>query len=272
MSFGPDRNVPEKKPTEECEKSIGDTTLEALACEINGRLYHRTRPENIHSIIDDGVIRPSEETKVVSLSSNPSHFYGGTVRLNMESNEIDTRRMCYTKTDEETSKLDEKQSQAMEEFDPEQSDLDIFSRDRYRASVGLNSDVYEQECEFMSDEPVDVEATEEVEYFIPFRGGGTVSAERAFPKFADASRGFSGGQTGLRDKIQDVKEAADRLDADFSVNSCFPYLKVAGGISPTFAKLDKENLERLANGDELKTINGKPDVLKDGDKQPPVFC
>jgi len=272
MSFGPDRNVPEKEPTEDCVRTIGDTTVEAEACELNNRLYHRTKPDNIHDIIDDGVIRPSDETKVVSLSSNPSHFFGGEVRLNMDADEVDTRRMCYTETDEADTKLLEKQSQAMERFDPEQGDRNIFSRDRFRARVGLNSDAYDQECEFMSDEPVDVEATEEVEYFIPWKAGGKVSAERSFPKFADASRGFSGGFQGFRDRLENVREAAERLNAGFSVNSCFPYLRIEAGISPKFAKLDRENLERLANGEELKTVDGRPDVLEDGGRDAPAFC
>jgi len=262
MSFSPGRDVPRKEPAEDCVKTLGNTTINAEACELNDRLYHRTSLNSLKNIVEDGSIKPSKETGVVSFTSNPSSFVGGAIRTKMDVDEVNTlpplRRMCYVTDDEEREKLEEKKRNKRENmekggrFDP--GDTGVFSPNRFRAEVGLSTPTYSRECEFMSDDEVDADNIEKVELFV--EGNGGIVNTTGGRGVADVNTTYNGlGQ--LRDKIEQAKDVAQENGFEFGVNSCYSYMLVDSGQfvgDYKYAKLDQDNLKRLANGEELKTF------------------
>jgi len=278
LEFGDKRSVERVTADQACTRNVEGERLAAQKCDKDEGLFHRTSTEAVLDIVDDGELKPSDETGVVSLTSNPSSFVGGATRFRFNPSRLagQTRAMCYVPSNTRASeKLKELRSEANrntdkgDKYDP--FNLGTFSANRFRAENGISTNVYERECEYMSDKPVDLDKAEEVEYFIK-GGGGIVNADN--DAVAPLKQTY-GGIEPLREEIQKAKKAADRVGADFSVNSCFSVLKVEDGSfmgNYEYAKLDKENLERLENGEELKTFERSEPIRFDSDIVAPKFC
>jgi|APHM01.1.fsa_nt_gi hypothetical protein len=275
MIFGPDRDVERVTPTEDCEKTIGDTTIEAEACELNDTLTHRTTIDGASGIVTEGQIDTSSETGVVSLTSNPSSTVAGPVKLKFDADDIDgLRRMCYISDQDEQEKLDKikreesQTSNVKDKYDPNGSG--VFSQNAFRADVGLSSDVFDQECEYMRDRPVDADKVNEVEYFIPgVSGGVSASMDSIVPaQGTPASLGL------IQEDIEQAARAAENLRADFSVNSCYSHMLLDDGTfggDYEYARLTEENLRRLRDGEDLETFTTRKPI-QETDEETKQFC
>jgi len=278
LEFGEDRSLERVTADQACTRNVEGERIAAKKCDKDKGLFHRTKTKDVLDIVDDGELKPSDETGVVSLTSNPSSFVGGATRFRFRPSRLagQTRAMCYvppnTRAGDKLSKLRSEANKNTDKggkYDP--FEQGTFSPNRFRAENRISTDVYENECEHMSDKPVDLGKAEEVEYFIK-GGGGIVNADNG--AVAGLKQTY-GGIEPLREEIQKAKKAADRVGADFSVNSCFSVLKVEDGTfmgDYEYAKLDQENLERLKNGEQLKTFQRSQPIREDSDIVAPKFC
>lgn len=208
-------------------------------------LYHRTEIDNLKKIAKEGEIKPSSETHVVSLSSNPDHTFGGVVRLVVDKEGVDAKPMCYFPFNEENLK---NSSDAEREY-REKINKRAMPNEFY-AYCGISPDVYAGESEFMSKKPVKSNKIKKVEYWLsnPIHN---VSCENCYPPYLSYDVWSGKEFSQVKEEIKETKEIAEDINADFEVKSCFKYMSVPcrsigeGNYDVCDVELNKENLKRL---------------------------
>jgi CxxC motif-containing protein len=262
--------VPQRKPTQTCKVDTPVGEIEGKKCPLGDELYHRTRPDYLSEIVRDGEIDAGEQkhtlgkTGVVSMSSNPAHSYGGTVRLVIDPDKVeDEEPMCYYDSDEmdRVGELEEK----IKGEDP------TIAPNVWRAKYGIQPiHSYGDECEYFSRDDVPVEAIEKIEYWYPWdRPDIDVACENKGPKYARGSEWGTDHLESNKVEIRSVKKDAEAPDVPFEVKSCFKWLRKpkyeeSMSSQKEWCKLDEENLENLEKGEPLECQDDKPEVFEEG--------
>jgi hypothetical protein len=260
----------ELEPTLSCSVDTPVGEIVGKKCPKGERLFHRTHADKLEGILEDGEISPSEskhgleDTGITSMSSNPSHTFGGSVRLVMDPKRIDgLEPVCYYDHDEMEEKVFELEDMVKEE------DPNIMPNE-WRAKYGINPlNPYADECEWFTREDIEKEAIDRIEYWYPWRRpSSNCSCENKGPKYA---MGYAWGRNFFEDVKEDIEESremAEKMGVDFEVRSCFKWLQKKkdkrNSRAKEWCRLDEDNLDRLKEGEDLVCQDEKPEIFEEG--------
>jgi len=228
-------------------------TVECLGVTIHGlkptagrEFYHRTDIDDLEKIVEDGKLRPSKDTNVVSLSSNPKHTFGGAVRLIIDKDDLDLEPVCYHSSDEK--KIYEAEKKYRDEINP------VYMPNEFYSYCKTYPVLYASECEFMSKEPIDLDKVKKIEYWLE-DAVGSVSCKRRHPPILNYD-GWSKSYEHVKNEIKEAKDIAEKLGVPFEVKSCYKYMEVpCNNIDNNVesssllcaVELNDENLEKMSN-------------------------
>lgn len=231
------------------QKTVDSEKIECDICTNEDELYHLTSVENLQSIVKSRKLEPSGHSKSVSLSANPDHTFGGRVKLTLDHKKVNTiQPMCYFTHGTPASHAYYKAEGKHKE--------ESRSLDDIRSEVGMQPDVYKNECEWYSRKPVDIpeDAIKKIEYFITW----TTSSQRVDCRGHIPAHVYLRGDDEYKEllsQIAKVRETAKKIEVPFQVNSCFPFIK-SGWYE--YIKLDEENLARLTRGENPIITHEEP--------------
>jgi len=243
-------NEKESNHFTEIEKRINDEIIHCLICDHSDELYHRSTARNLTKIAENGEIKPSADTKVVSLSASGHHTFGGPIRLKFNKRDlVNAEPMCYAKGDDYSKYSSIRDSRVSDEF----------PLNRVSADLGVTSSIYDEECEVMSRESIPTDRIEESEYWLTGLSTYNVSCRRQLPSYIDGTGWGGRVWEDVKREIDEARSAANRLGVPFTVKSCFSQVRLGWN---TYMPLDEENLKRMSNGQEPKVLEGVqiPDV------------
>lgn len=222
----------------EQEVAIDDDRIRCQVCHNEEELYHLTRRESAVEIIKEGVMRPSGHSKSVSFSANPNHTYGGNVKIIFDQGKLidQLRPMCYF-------------SGFPEAFGKKEHALASEGRslDDARTEMGLQPDIYKDECEWYSQETMRIpeKAIRRIEYFITWPiSPHNVDCERHIPHTVDMT--LDSDYKHMLEDVAQLRGTAKGLGIPFEVTSCFPYIRRGW----QYIMLNDENLKRFTKGEE----------------------
>ncbi|MEM2905011.1 MAG: hypothetical protein QW587_04650 [Candidatus Bathyarchaeia archaeon] len=193
-------------------------------------IYHRTRPDNFIKILEEGVLKASDDTKGTSFSSCPTQTYGGSVKLIFDKERLEQvagrklKPVCYapwTRDTESGRILDRVEAEAHEP--PYRG-----SMNETFAKYGIGPISHGEEAEYFLPGDVPLNGTlKAVEFWLDWDPAGyKVSCENKLPQYIDAT-GWSGATiSDFIDAIRKVKAAAEKAGLPFNVKSCFKLMKV----------------------------------------------
>ena len=246
-----------------CEVRYDDVEIRGLKCTRTRVMWHRTPPEFLEPILEEG-LKPSKETGSVSLSSNPHHTYGGEVQLEIDTEGLDLRPICYAFEDD-LDKLHELEGKLAERY---YKKGEYVSPNRIYDEIGSYPSIYVEECEYTSKKPIPPERIKKVEFWIGWRPAyynAQVSCFKTSPHWAMIE--FEGEWKELQRRLRAAKEAAEKHGRRFEVKSCYRFMEIPcrltedGGYSGLcFVELDRENLKRIEEGKKPLVYRG--DVRK----------
>lgn len=225
------------------QKVVDEQTVECEICTNEDELFHLTSVEALERILETRKMEPSGHAKSVSLSANPDHTFGGRVKVTFNRKKLDgLQPMGYVTH----------HSPAEDAFDTAENKLKedsgyTRSLDDMRSEIGLQPEVYKQECEWFTREtlPVPRQSVKKIEYFINWPISPTrVDCTGHIPHHIDLSQDYL--YQGLLTDINRVRELAKKANVPLEVTSCFPYIKRGWG---QYIELNDENLGRFTRGE-----------------------
>ena len=243
---------------EPCTVRYDGKEIHGIRCRKYPLMRHRTPSDKIEKILEEG-LKPSKETKSVSLSSNPRHTYGGEVQLLIDTEDLDLRPICYAPIKEISDVVDEVTERLAK------TEKEYISPNRVYDEIGVYPTVYLRECEWSVKETIPPDKIKEVEYWIgynPSRVEYAVSCERTYPHIAVVETEYDWDK--FVEKLMRVKRAAEKHGKQFSVKSCFRFIEIPCSMTEDMSdrygqciiELDNENLRRIEEGKKPLTYKG----------------
>lgn len=235
-------------------KEIKGYKIPCKVCETdNDELYHHTDQISFQQIAKDKVLRPRCDDEkcagTVSFSANPRSTFSGDIRLVMDRKKTEVSPMCYYNHTAVSNA-----GVSIDKLERETADyLGFLNLDLIRGHLGIQPDCYDEECEWFSRDPVPLEgAIKKVVFMIPWKVNKPyprphISCKRSHPHYSFTENSWGYDLDNLIEDIQKIKELTKSLDAEFEVDSCFPFFK-EGSFSPKFVELHPKNLEKMAKG------------------------
>lgn len=234
------------------EKVVDGQTVECDICSNDEELYHLTSVDTLRTILDSRKMEPVGESKSVSMSANPDNTFGGRTKVTFDKTKLNSLQpMAYFTHDSPAQK-------AYWEIEEKRKKESNYARtlDDIRSEVGMQPEIYKQECEWFSREmlPIPKESLKKIEYFItPPMSPLRVDCVGYFPHRVDLTQDYL--YQGLLEDIAKVREMAQKASIPFAVTSCFPYIIRGWG---QYIELNDENLWRFTRGEEPVITHQEP--------------
>ena len=241
-------------------RRIADETVECVECDDAPVLYHRTTLKGAAAIAENGHLRPSKDTGVISYSASPEHTFGGTVKFPFKREDVGPLRpMCYASGEAYRKASNIRDEKAQREG---------ISLDAASAQLAFSPEMYVGECEQMGSQPVPIRKAQALEYWV-HQGSEVieevnVGCKRRIPHHISATAWAGDPWDRQMKRIAQAREVAGRLGLPFRVRSCFPYALISGW-GDRYIPLDDANLARLERGEEPVVIQNKPPEAAEAD-------
>lgn len=240
---------------------LGRKIRSGFICKGDGDFYHYTRVKSMESILSEGHIKPSKEVGVgsnsVSFSADKYQvFPSGEVRMTFDGREIGSilKPMVYYNVHVVEKEIGERIDYIMEDFGRKQG----LGINEIPTFFGATMDIYENECEWYSLDPVmaNQETLKEITYLIPWKivpddwGRSPISCFRTSPNYASFENTYAFGMDDFLERIARIKKLVEKYCIPFSVDSCYSHLKERGRYADYTYELIDDNLKRMSNGEK----------------------
>lgn len=237
----------ECEASEPCKVVTPHGTFRGVRCPSGKEVVHNSPLFKAEEIVKSGALKPSmHKTSLgqdaISLSSCPTHGYGGNVKFVFKAKDVETRPMCYYEWEhnkEADSGLEKEGHELMNDMP--------YGANRIRGKYGVNISMYRRECEQIADKEIPLTKLQRLEFWIPWKIREHVynhACEGHHPSTANVD-GREYMLKNLQDQIARAKKLAEKVGAPFELKSCFNSLRSGYNRS---IELNKENLEKLKQG------------------------